>query len=247
GSFLNHQFLIAAAAPQGPGGGDKSGVTTGCVAGVVDCDLPSVVDANGMPKGYALYKPTVATVVDGALTTKEMGDYAVNTIQPTSQPFSPGTATGRQLPPLKTPTIGDRLSAKGVDWAWYSGGWDNAAGITDGPGWTNGSGPKCSQETFTTATFPYCPDLLFQFHHQPFNYYDKYKSVLDDKGKETNQERIRHLMDEADLMPAVKADKLPAVSFVKPLGEENEHPGYTGVNQVDAHLVELLQALKASP
>jgi acid phosphatase len=247
GSFLNHQVLIAAAAPQWPGGADTSGVTTGCGSGQANCDLHSVVDANGMPKGYDLYKPTIANVVDGALTTKEIGDYAVNTIQPTSQPFSPGTAPGRQLPPLKTPTIGDRLSAKGIDWAWYSGGWDNAAGIKDGPGWTNGDGPKCSKETFTNAAFPYCPDLLFQFHHQPFNYYDTYKSVLDDKGKEANQERARHLKDEADFLAAVTAGTLPAVSFVKPLGEENEHPGYTGVSQGDTHLVELLKALKASP
>ena len=247
GSFLNHQFLIAAAAPQWPGGADKSGVTTGCATGQANCDLHSVVDANGMPKGYDLYKPTRADVVDGALTTKDDGGFAVNTIQPTSQPFSPGTAPGRQLPPLKTPTIGDRLSAKDVDWAWYSGGWDNAAGIKDGPGWSNGNGPKCSGETFSNATFPYCPDLLFQFHHQPFNYYDKYKSVPDDKGQETNQERMKHLKDEADFLAAVKAGTLPAVSFVKPLGEENEHPGYTGVSQGDTHLVELLKALKASP
>src|SRR5207248_3423257 len=127
GSFLNPQFLIAAAAPLWPGGADKSGVTAGCATGQANCDLHSVVDANGMPKGSDLYKPTTANVVDNPLTTKETGDYAVNTIQPRSQPFSPGTTPGKQLPPLKTPTIGDRLSAKGIDWAWYSGGWDNAA------------------------------------------------------------------------------------------------------------------------
>src|SRR2546430_9115024 len=32
-----------------------------------------------------------------------------------------------QLMPLLTmPTIGDRLSAKGISWAWYSGGWNDA-------------------------------------------------------------------------------------------------------------------------
>jgi len=60
GSFLNHQFLIAAAAPQWPGGADKSGATTGCGSGQANCDLHSVVDTNGMPKGYDLYKPTIA-------------------------------------------------------------------------------------------------------------------------------------------------------------------------------------------
>ena len=35
---------------------------------------------------------------------------------------------GRRLPLLTSDNIGDELSAKKVNWAWYSGGWDNAAG-----------------------------------------------------------------------------------------------------------------------
>ena len=256
GSFLNHQFLVAANAPQ-----FANAATSG------PTDLHSVVDANGMPKGYDLYKPTSTVVSDSPLTQKAdangkcivppgaatppagttCGDYAINTIQPMSQPYSPGTAVAKRLPALTTPTIGDRLSDKAVSWAWYAGGWDNAAGITTGPGWTNGAGPGCSQPTFTSATYPYCPDLLFQFHHQPFNYYDKYASKPDGSGQETNQERITHLKDEADFLAAAKSGQLPAVSFVKPLGPENEHPGYTGVSQGDAHLVDLVKALQASP
>jgi hypothetical protein len=46
------------------------------------------------------------------------GDYAVNTSQPMYQPFSPGTAVTRQLPPLTNKTIGGELTAANVDWAW---------------------------------------------------------------------------------------------------------------------------------
>src|SRR5215216_1447754 len=100
------------------------------------------------------------------------GDYAVNTIQPAYQPYAPGTAESRRLPPQTAPTIGDRLSGAGVDWAWYSGGWSNANGDVDAPGWTNGPGPTCSDpNTAANAVFPNCPDKLFQYHHQPFNYY----------------------------------------------------------------------------
>jgi acid phosphatase len=279
GSFLNHQWLISAGTPLWPGGANKSGKTTGCGTAQTDCDLHSIVDANGMPKAYDLYTPTSTSgdvtgapmVADNPLTQAgtdatgtacavpatgatpppgtACGDYAINTIQPLSQPYAPGTAIGKRLPGLTTPTIGDRLSAKGVNWAWYAGGWDNAAGITDGPGWSNGAGPTCSgpTPTFTTATFPYCPDLLFQFHHQPFNYYEKYKAMPDASGHETNAERLAHLKDEADFLLAAQKGTLPAVSFVKPLGPENEHPGYTGLSQGDQHLVELIKAIKASP
>ena len=72
------------------------------------------------------------------------GDYAVNTMQPFAQPFS---TFGAQLPAQTAPTIGDHLTAKGVDWAWYAGGWSNAAGDVNAPGWTNGSGPTARTRT----------------------------------------------------------------------------------------------------
>src|SRR5262249_28871706 len=43
---------------------------------------------------------------------------------------------------------GDRLSDKGIRWAWYAGGWNDALAGK--------------------------PDALFQFHHQPFVYFARY-------------------------------------------------------------------------
>jgi phospholipase C len=273
GSFLNHQFLIASRAPLWPGGADRSGVQTGCASGTANCDLHSIVDGNGMPKAYDLYKPfgvgvANPVVADNPLTQAgrtplgglcvvaagavrpplgtTCGDYAVNTIQPASQPYMPGTAVGKRLPLLTTPTIGDRMTGKGVTWAWYAGGWADAAGYVGLPGWTNGDDKKCGSNTFTTATYPYCPDLRFQFHHQPFNYYDKYKPMPDANGREMNPQRRAHLLDEQDFLIAARVG-LANVSFVKPMGAENEHPGYTGVDQGDRHLVELIRAIQASP
>src|SRR4051812_3114746 len=118
GSFLNHQWLIAAASPTYPG---------------APANLHSVLDSNGMPTSYPLYQsPAPTPPTDGPLTQTcpaasalLCGDFAVNTIQPTYQPHA---ATGAQLPPQTHPTIGDRLSQRGISWAWYSGGWSNANG-----------------------------------------------------------------------------------------------------------------------
>jgi acid phosphatase len=239
GSFLNHQYLIAAA------------------------PLPStigthaVLDASGFPNAtYPLYHPSTS-VVDGNLTQAcgvpttvtgfACGNYAVNTVQPPYQPTSP---FGTQMAPVDDATtpmnIGDELSNAGVSWAWYSGGWDNAAGITTGPGWTNGSGPTCSDPnsavapTVGTATggFPFCPDKSFQTHHQPFNYFARY--APDQPGR-------AHLQDEQDFLAAVKAGTLPSVSFVKPLGIDNEHPGYTSEPNGSDHLVDLINAVETGP
>jgi len=248
GSFLNHQWLIAAATPTWPNALND---------GSAD-DLHSVVDENGMPNNYALYKsPAGTTVKDLALTASchpaagrgptppgvLCGDYAVNTIQPAYQPYSPGTAVTRRLPPQTAPTIGDRLSAKGIDWAWYSGGWSNANGDIGGPGWTNGTGPTCSDPyAFATAVFPNCPDKLFQFHHQSFNYFAAYAPGTD--------ARKAHLRDEVEFEQLAHDSTnhclLKPVSFIKPIGEENEHPGYTSETAGSTHLVDLLKAIEGS-
>ena len=121
GSFLNHQVLIAAAAPKWPGGALNDGSAN---------DLHSVVDASGMPNNYPAYvSPLGSAVKDTALTAScnppagraptpagvTCGDYAVNTIQPGYQPYAPGTPDAKRLPPLTSPNIGDELTAKNVD------------------------------------------------------------------------------------------------------------------------------------
>jgi phospholipase C len=249
GSFLNHQWLVAARTPLWPNAVNDGGPN----------DLHSVVDANGMPVNYPLYKAT-APVVDGALTVScdppsvpagrvpappgtLCGDYAVNTIQPPYQPFAPGTADTRKLPPQTAPTIGDRLSAAHVDWAWYSGGWSNAVGGVGEPGWTNGTGPACSDPNARpAATYPNCADKLFQFHHQPFNYYASFAPGT--------QARERHLRDEVEFEQLAAASQrsceLKPVSFIKPIGAENEHPGYASESTGSGHLVELLQDVENS-
>ena len=217
GSFLNHQWLIAAASPRDPN---------------APANLHSLIDPAGFPRNnYPLYTPLAgATYRDGDFTVPcpspvpglACGDWAVNTMQPATEPF--GTF-GEQLVTQTHATIGDRLTAKGVDWAWYSGGWSNAAGLVNGPGWTNGSGPTCSDPNHDPNpryTFPKCPDATFQFHHQPFAYFAPYAPGAAGRA---------HLQDEQAFLSALDASRKPKacalkpVSFVKPLGTENEHPG----------------------
>src|SRR5262249_46051809 len=142
-----------------------------------------------------------------------------------------------------TPTIGDRLSQANIDWAWYSGGWANANGDVGAIGWTNGTGPTCSApNTIAGATFPNCPDNLFQFHHQAFNYYSAYAPGT--------AARAAHLRDEQDFIRLAETSSkqcmLKPVSFIKPIGEENEHPGYTNETSGSDHLVDLISAIENS-
>jgi len=208
GSFLNHQWLIAARTPLDTSHGAGNAVN-------------SVLDGFGMVTKYPLYTPT-GPVTDGQLTRKcsdpaqmryrsACGDFAVNTVQPSSPPASPA-AKIPLINDARYPNIGDRLTKAGISWKWYSGGWREASAGKPGP--------------------------LFQFDHQPFNYFANYAP-----GKPGRA----HLGDERRFVTAARTGHLPTVSFVKPYGAENEHPGYASETNGSNHLVDLLETITNGP
>ena len=134
GSFLNHLWLTCACTPRHP---------------QPPQDNTAVLDTQGKLLRDGAYTP------DG---------YAVNTLYPPFSPRSPKADTpGKVLPPQVQPTIGDRLSGKGVTWAWYAGGWDDAlAGRAD---------PS------------------FQYHHQPYAYFRRYADGTPDRARHLKDER----------------------------------------------------------
>ncbi len=262
GSFLNHQWLVSAATPTWPNAVNDGGKT----------DLHSVVDSNGMPNsadshnGFPppLYRsPTPTLVIDSKLTAScsptfargstppdtVCGDYVVNTSQPLQQPYLPGTADYERVPFQTHPTIGDRLTARGVTWAWYAGGWSNANGDVNRPGWTNGNrrDRKCTDPaTEKGSVFPNCPSEYFSFHHQPFNYFKKF----DGKTQAGMANRKRHLRDEVEFMSLTQKStrkcNLRSVSFVKPLTSLTSHSqgGYELAG--DQHLADLVEMVESS-
>lgn len=97
GSFLNHQWLIAA---QTPYVGKETNISR------------YELDGKG------------EIVKDGILTPD---GYAVNTIQPFYPPFKAKYSDPTlRLKPLTHDTIGDRLSERNISWGWYSGGYEKA-------------------------------------------------------------------------------------------------------------------------
>ena len=229
GSFLNHQWLIAARTPTWPGAVADGGAD----------DLHSIVGADGFPAVTPLHPATPGTK-DAALTQAAnadgscktpvagptpppgtvCGDYAVNTVQPFYQPFAPGTTVARRLPPQTAPTIGDRLSDAGVDWAWYSGGWSNADGDVDGPGWTNGATPgTCTTRTPSRAR--YIRTALTSCSSSTTS-----RSTTTPTTHPAPPLALRTCETSRSSSPRRTSGDLKPVSFVKPIGAENEHPGY---------------------
>lgn len=82
-------------------------------------------------------------------------------------------------------------------------------------------------------------DPLYQYHHQPFVYFANYA--------DGTAAKAAHLKDETDFEASLTNGTLPAVSFIKPLGPDNEHPGYANISQGDQHAVKLIQEIQNSP
>jgi phospholipase C len=83
------------------------------------------------------------------------------------------------------------------------------------------------------------PDSRFQFHHQPFAYFANYADGTAAKAE--------HLLDEEVFKTAAQAGSLPAVSFVKPIGANNEHPGYTDLLTGEHYALALIDAVRNGP
>jgi acid phosphatase len=221
GSYLNHLWLVCACTPR-----DEK-----------DARKPQL-DAQGFlvrrPGSPASLTQGVAQLFDGAVT--EDG-YSVNTTQPPYQPSGVPPAAGgnleladparHTLPPLREKSVGDTLSAKGVSWAWYGGGWN--AALQDGR-----RDPKEPRQVIYASR-----GQAFQPHHQPFNYFERFAPGTAD--------RARHLKDGEDFLSDIRKGTLPQVAFYKPVGRLNQHPSYTNLADGDEHIADLLTRLRASP
>ncbi|MBS0372206.1 MAG: acid phosphatase [Proteobacteria bacterium] len=254
GSFLNHQYLICACAPEYPNA-DTAAAKPTIAALNKDASgnyLPQLTTAAASPASAMDGAPSY--VLSGNITPANyFGDgkfYAVNTMQPPYQPSgnAPSSVSGNSalyantakattLPPQTGVTIGDLMNAKNVSWKWYGGAWN--AALTDG-----------MQDPATARSVIYAgnsygvattTNVDFQPHHQPFNYY----ASFDPATQAAN--RSAHLKDYTDLVADAAAGTLPAVTFYKPEGVYNQHEGYANLADGDAKIADLVAKLQASP
>ena len=181
GSYFNHVYLISAAVPVWPGAPEA---------------LIAKVDDSGR------------MIKDGIVTPD---GYVVNHVLSRNKPYPPKSDTAQLLPSQTMPTIGDRLSEKGISWAWYSEGWDDAVAERKNN---------------------------FAYNHEPFLYFANY---------EEGTEGRKHMKDQNDFINAAKEGTLPSVSFVKPGGGNDEHPGSSDVYSSEQLAVKLINAVLEGP
>ncbi|WP_409284554.1 acid phosphatase [Pseudomonas protegens] len=232
GSFLNHQYLISAKVPFYP---DAANSVAKSQIATLQGDDPKGTRLKPLDKSPASAMDGAPQFGPSALTPD---GYAVNTMAP---PYWPTWIRDPERPDYAKPDlpsvlvpqthehIGDKLSKKNVDWAWYGGAW------------------QATLEQFKdSGGIPKIPN--FQYHHQPFNYFVR-------QGPENPAERAKRLRDGGlgdesstnKFFADAEAGKLPAVTFYKPQGNLNLHAGYADVAAGDRHIDRALKVLQESP
>ncbi|MDR9876777.1 acid phosphatase [Pseudomonas allii] len=232
GSFLNHQYLISATAPFYPNAAQS--VAKAQIA-TLQSDDPTDPRLKPLDKSPASAMSGPPQFGPSALTPD---GYGVNTLAP---PYWPTWIRDPENPDYSKPDlpnvlvpqthehIGDKLSKKNVDWAWYAGAW------------------QATLDQFKdSGGIPKIPN--FQYHHQPFNYFKQ-------QGPENRAERNKRLRDGGlgdesstnKFFADAQAGKLPAVTFYKPQGNLNMHAGYADVASGDRHIARALKVLQESP
>jgi acid phosphatase len=232
GSFLNHQYLISATPPVYPNAAQS--VAKAQIA-TLQSDDPTDPRLKPLDKSPASAMTGPPQFGPSALTPD---GYGVNTLAP---PYWPTWIRDPERPDYSKPDlpnvlvpqthehIGDKLSKKNVDWAWYAGAW------------------QATLDQFKdSGGIPKIPN--FQYHHQPFNYFKQ-------QGPENPAERNKRLRDGGlgddastnKFFADAQAGKLPAVTFYKPQGNLNMHAGYADVASGDRHITRALKVLQESP
>jgi acid phosphatase len=229
GSYLNHQFLISARVPVYPDAANSPAKKK--IAVLADGPTGSrLALAADSPRSALDGKPKY--VNSGAITPD---GYAVNTMAPPYQPTWVKPAPGGDpahadpldpsvLPPQTYDTIGDLLSRRGVDWAWYGGAFQAALD-------QRGEGTKPN----------------FQSHHQPLNYFKQFAPGTPARAAHLRDGGLGDSPISNKFIADVVAGKLPPVAFYKPQGNLNLHAGYSDIEAGDAHIANVIEHLKKSP
>jgi phospholipase C len=119
--------------------------------------------------------------------------------------------------------VGDLLTAAGVTWGFFEGGFNlsivNANGTTG-----------CKRSTTSKVTGVTETDYIQ--HHEPFQFYASTANLTHARPKSVamigqNGDGANHQYDVQDFFDAVTAGNFPAVSYLKAPGFEDGHAGYS--------------------
>jgi phospholipase C len=149
----------------------------------------------------------------------------INDLPPLDGPTEVGKSMLKIAPPPEQqtyPSIGDRLNAANISWAWYNENWN---GVKP---WAlkTAFGPGDGSAVIETP-------ILYVPHHNPFQYYPSWRANV----------QAGHMRDAEDFEEDLRSGHLPQVSFIKATGIHDEHPAQSAPGWGENWVMGLLRGL----
>jgi phospholipase C len=198
---------------------------------------------SGGSTGNALYLAAARTASSSKVPTNKIGSLTPPVFD---QPYDKNGMLINDLPPINGPTetfmglfdlapppeeqtypsIGDRLDAASLPWAWYNEGW-------------NAVKPWALKTAFDAGDGSVVVDSPegYQPIHNPFQYFPTWSANV----------KAGRMRDITDFFEDARTGKLPRVSFLKGTGSSDEHPAYSAPRWGEQWVMGLLKALGESP
>jgi phospholipase C len=153
------------------------------------------------------------------------------------------TCSGSSQVQMGGQNIGDLLTAAGVTWGFFEGGFDLT--ITN-PNGTTGCNRSHTSQYVGTAKKDYIP------HHQPFQYYVTTQNLQHTRPTSAsmighNGDAGNHQYDIHDFFDAVNAGNFPAVSYLKAAGYQDGHSGYSTPLDEQTFVTQVINFLQTRP
>ncbi|QKW30689.1 alkaline phosphatase family protein [Streptomyces seoulensis] len=231
---LNDRSFSSTYGPSTPG---AVNLVSGQTHGVVSVDPASGTEH---PKQTATPDPA---------TVKSPDAHGVGTLitdpDPAFDDCSNRNHTGSDaLAVLRGRTIGDLLNARDVSWGWFQGGFRPTTAWSG----ERGAYARCD------ATHPNVGGaevVDYSPHHNPFAYYrstaNPHHLAPASVAEIGHAGPANHNYDLSDLSAALKAGRLPSVSFVKAAAHQDGHAGYSDPLDEQRFLIEQVNAIQSAP
>ena len=181
--------------------------------------------ASGMTGGADL-ATDMGAVAAGDVITTTMNGVASATVIGDSDPFYDDCSGSERIGMLSTnQNIGTLLSAKGISWGWFQGGFKPTTDFVPASGNAPAVPAACAT---TTNRIDGTPEAAYSAHHNPFQYYKATSNQhhlppasLSEVGHDG---QANHIYDLGWFQKSALANGLPAVSYLKANRAQDGHP-----------------------
>ena len=183
--------------------------------------------------------------VDPAATNSNTGadEVTAGSVVGDPDPFyddcnSPSSGLAGML--AKNQNIGELLSAKGISWGWFQGGFTPSSVV-------NGKA-VCAT---TTNRIDGTPETAYSAHHNPFQYYQKtsnpHHTAPKNLAEVGHDGQANHQYDLSFFKKVALAGNLPSVSYVKANRANDGHPSNSSPLDEQVFLVDTINFLQTLP